>query len=96
MPFTTRVKAPGPPLTPPEEGDSGLAGEQCDFMMMRHYISNDGGAPLSLGRRERNVGCDEERFISPEESRLRAFGWGEAPYATHDAERASYGGENGD
>ena len=73
MPFTTRRTAPGPPLTPPEEGDSGLAGEQCDFMMMRHYISNDGGDPLSSGE-----------------------GWGEAPYAAHDAERASHGGEYGD
>ena len=34
-------------------------------------------SPL-LGPTLFRVGCDEERFISPEESRLRAFGMGEA------------------
>ena len=32
--------------------------------------------PLSLGRGEMSLGCDEGRFIFPEESRLRAFGGG--------------------
>ena len=34
-------------------------------------------SPL-LGPTRKSVGCDEERFISPEESRLRVFGRGEA------------------
>ena len=46
---------------------------------------SQGGGPSSavsesplLGPTRKSVGCDEERFISPEESRLRVFGRGEA------------------
>ena len=35
-------------------------------------------SPL-LGPTRKSVGCDEERFISPEESRLRVFGRGRLP-----------------
>ena len=47
---------------------------------------SQGGGPSSavlesplLGPTRKSVGCDEERFISPEESRLRVFGRGRPP-----------------
>ena len=51
---------------------------QHQMIMKTHSLPANSAKPLPPGRRERSVGCDEERFISPEESRLRAFGWGEA------------------
>ena len=50
---------------------------------------SQGGGPSSavsesplLGPTRKSVGCDEERFISPEESRLRVFGRGRLPSFT--------------
>lgn len=44
----------------------------------KNIITANSESPL-LGPTRKSVGCDEERFISPEESRLRVFGRGEAP-----------------
>lgn len=68
---------PLPPTgTPPKRGESS---ELIDFAE----------SEPPLGPTRKSVGCDEERFTSPEESRSRAFGRGEA-FRPLDDERRRY------